>query len=120
MDALEIQPRRIYAKEVFAQEASTPQRRGHVHIPSFRDALQTKEQLVGSEDLSGESKGEKEEPQLTESKDAAEARKDIWSMDGDFIYRHHIEPRVQLHVPKEESDATRATRKNLDVLQEKT
>ena len=26
---------------------------------------------------------------------------DFWSIEGDFIYRHHIEPRVHLHVPKE-------------------
>ena len=45
---------------------------------------------------------------------------------GDFMYRHHIEPRVQLHVPKEETrpiplkyvDVTRTMHTNLDVLQE--
>ena len=35
--------------------------------------------------------------------DAAEARGDFWSIQGDFIYRHHVEPRVQLHVRKEET-----------------
>ena len=43
------------------------------------------------------------------------------------MYRHHIEPRVQFFVPREESfpipmkyiDVTRATFSNLDVLQEK-
>ena len=47
--------------------------------------------------------------------------------EGDFIYRHHVELRVQLRVPKEESfpnplkyiDVTRTTHTNLDVLQEK-
>ena len=47
-------------------------------------------------------------------------------MEGDFIYRHHVEPRVQLHVPKEETfptpltdtDGTRTTPTNLDVLPE--
>ena len=47
-------------------------------------------------------------------------------MEGDFIYHHHIEPRVQLCVPKEETfpiplkhiDVTRVTCTNLDVLQE--
>ena len=33
-----------------------------------------------------------------ETKDDAEARNDFWSIEGDFIYRHHVEPRVQLHV----------------------
>ena len=48
-------------------------------------------------------------------------------MEGDFIDRHHVEPRVQLYVPKEESftiplkyiDVTRTTHANLDMLQEK-
>ena len=48
-------------------------------------------------------------------------------IEGDFIYRHHIEPRVQLCVPKEESfpiplkciDVTRTEHTSLDVLQEK-
>ena len=45
----------------------------------------------------------------------------------DFIYRHHVEPRVKLHMPKEESfpfplkyiDVTRNTHTSLDVMQEK-
>ena len=35
--------------------------------------------------------------------DDAEAGRDFWSISGDFIYRHHVEPRVKLYVPKEES-----------------
>ena len=54
-------------------------------------------------------------------------KKDFWSIHGDFIYRHHTEPRVQLCVPKEETfpcplkhiDVTRATETNVDMLQEK-
>ena len=54
-------------------------------------------------------------------------RKDFWSIQGDFICRHHSQPRVQLCEPKEDSfpiplkyiDVTRATFTNLDVLQEK-
>ena len=68
-----------------------------------------------------------EEFQPTESKDDAEARADVWSTQGDFIYRHHTEPRVQLYVPKEEKftipleyiDVTRSTHTDLDVMQEK-
>ena len=53
--------------------------------------------------------------------------KTLSAMEGDFIYRHHVEPRVQLYVPKEETfpvklkyiDVTRTTHTNLDVLQEK-
>ena len=35
--------------------------------------------------------------------DDAEARNDFWSIFGDFIYRHHVEPRVKLFMPREES-----------------
>ena len=75
--------------------------------------------------ISGESQGDREEIQPEESEDDAGAQKDFWSIQGDFVYRHHIEPRVQLHVPKEESfpiplkyiDVSRTTRTNLDVKQ---
>ena len=48
-------------------------------------------------------------------------------MSGNFIYRHHVEPRVKLYSPREESfpiplklfDASRTTRTNLDVKQER-
>ena len=48
-------------------------------------------------------------------------------MSGNFIYRHHVEPRVKLYSPKEESfpvplkyiEVSRTSRTNLDVKQEK-
>ena len=51
---------------------------------------------------------------------------DFWSISGDFTYHHHVEPRVKLHTPREESfpiplkyiDVTRVTHTTLDVLQE--
>ena len=81
---------------------------------------------VRSEDLSGELQGEPGEPQPTESKNDAEVRADFWSIQGDFIYRQHNEPRVQLRVPKEEAfliplkyiDWTRTTHTDQDVMQE--
>ena len=84
-------------------------------------------QPLRSEGLSGELQGERGESQPTESTDEAEARADFWSIQGDFIYRHHNGPRVQLLVPKEETfpsplkhvDVTRSTHTDLDVLQEK-
>ena len=47
-------------------------------------------------------------------------------MSGNFIYRHHVEPRVKLYSPREESfpiplnyiDVTRATSTTLDVMRE--
>ena len=70
---------------------------------------------------------EKSQP-IDETKDDAQASNDSWSMEGDFIYRDHVEPRVQVYVPKEETfpiplkhiDVTRAAYTILDVLQEKT
>ena len=51
---------------------------------------------------------------------------DFWSMSGNFIYRHHVEPRVKLYSPRESFpipltyiDVTRTTHTNLDVKQEK-
>ena len=35
--------------------------------------------------------------------DAGEARNYFWSMSGNFMYRHHVEPRVKLYSPREES-----------------
>ena len=86
-----------------------------------------REQLVRREDVREENfKASRKGLNRQEAKDDAEAGKDFWSIEGDFIYRHHIEPRVQLYVPQEETflillkhiDVTRVTCTNLDVLQE--
>ena len=37
------------------------------------------------------------------TRDDAEANNDFWCIKGDFICRHHVEPRVKLYVPREES-----------------
>ena len=66
-------------------------------------------------------------PQLHDSfPDAGEAINDFCSMSESFIYRHHVEPRVKLDSPREESfpiplkyiDVSRTTHTNLDVKQE--
>ena len=57
---------------------------------------------------------------------AGEARNDFWSIAGNFIYRHHVETKVKLYSPREESfpiplkytDVSRTTQTNLDVMQE--
>ena len=110
MDASEIHPRRINAREVLVsqkgEEVIFPTADGTAKSSGrdyeFRVPTPRREHTVGSEDLSGELQGEPGEPQPTESKDDAEARADFWSIQGDS-YRHHTEPRVQLHVPKEET-----------------
>ena len=80
----------------------------------------------GQRDFQGESEGSPS-PLLQDSLlDAGEAIHDFWFMSGNFIYRHHVEPRVKLYPPREESfpiplkyiDVTRTTQTNLDVMQE--
>ena len=47
-------------------------------------------------------------------------------MSGNFIYRHHVEPRVKLYLPREDTfpiplkylDVSRTTHTNLDVMRE--
>ena len=76
-------------------------------------------------DFLGESEGSL--PPLHDSfPDAGEAMNDFWSMSGNFINRLHVEPRVKLYSPREESfpvphiyvDVSRTTRMNLDFIQE--
>ena len=77
-------------------------------------------------DFLGESEGSLPQPHDS-LPDAGEAMNDFWSMSGSFIYRHHVEPRVKLYSPREESfpiplkyiDVTRTTHTNWDVKQEK-
>ena len=77
-------------------------------------------------DFLGESEGSLPQPQDS-FPDAGEAINDFWSMSGNFTYRHHVEPRVKLYLPREESfpiplkyiDVSRTTHTNLDVKQEK-
>ena len=35
------------------------------------------------------------------TRDDEEAKNDFWTFTGEFIYRHHVAPRVKLYVPKE-------------------
>ena len=77
-------------------------------------------------DFLGESEGSLPQPHDS-FPDAGEAINDFWSMSGSFIYRHHVEARVKLYSPREESfpiplkyiDVSRTTRTNLDVKLEK-
>ena len=80
----------------------------------------------GHVDFLGESEGSLPPPHDS-FPDAGEAINDFWSMSGNFIYRHHVEPRVKLYLSREESfpiplkyiDVSRTTRTDLDVMQER-
>ena len=102
MDASEILSKRVNAKEVIF-----PKEKGEFIFPIADGRIKT---LGGDHDLrtstlvryrpiQGESNidflGESEWslPQLHDSlPDAGEAMNDFWSMSGNFIYRHHVEP----------------------------
>ena len=81
----------------------------------------------GQRDFLGESEGSLPPPPQDSFPDAGEAMNDFWSMSGNFIYRRHVEPRVKLYSPREESfpiplryiDVSRTTRTNLDVMLER-
>ena len=102
MDASEIYSERLDAKEVIF-----PKENGKSIFPAADGRIKT---LGGDQDLrtstlvrprpiQGESNidfvGESERslPQPQDSlPDAGEAMNDFWSMSGNFIYRHHVEP----------------------------
>ena len=111
MDASDNYPRRINAKEILIRQKDDefifPCAHGAAKLlgrdHEFREPTLRQEQLVKSEDLSEEIPGESGMSQPAESPHDAEARADCWSIQGDFIYRHHNEPRGQLDVSKEET-----------------
>ena len=139
MDASEIHAGRLNAKEVL-----TPKNGEHVDIPDRRWNSQNiwKSQVLRTstlirdpprprrrepEHLLGGSDGFS--PQFQDSSpDDGEARNDFWSISGNYICCHHVEPeRRRLYVPRGESfpiplryiDVTRATSTDLDVMLER-
>ena len=105
LDASEILALRLNAKEVITQKRGDnifPNRRLEQQKffgkdAGVRESSPRRDQLVRSEDLREELQGNSERSQPTdEKKDVAEARNDLWSIEWDVIYRHHVEPRVQL------------------------
>ena len=138
MDASEIHATRLNTKEVVlpksGENCKFPVADGKV-LPCGGDQGVRTSTLILNQPVRGESRHDF----LNESKgsppttcfresypDAGEARDDFWSISGDFIYRHHVEPRVKLYTPRRESfpiplkyiDVTRVTHTTLDVLQD--
>ena len=126
MDASEIYSKRLNAKEVIF-----PKEKGEFIFPIADGRIKT---LGGDQDLRTSTLvrhrpiQELSLPQPEDSLPASgEAINDFWSMSGNFIYRHHVEPRVKLYSPREASfpiplkyiDVSRTTHTNLDVKQEK-
>ena len=115
--------RRIYFSSRRWTNQNTRRRSGveNIHLGTASTNSRRK-----SRRFSGESEGSLPPPNDS-LPDAGEAINDFWSMSGSFIYRHHVEPRVKLYSPREESfpvppkyiDVSRTTHTNLDVKQEK-
>ena len=136
MDASEIYSKRLNAKEVIFPkhgEFIFPIADGRIKTLGGDQDLKTSTlvrhrpiQGESNIDFLGESEGSLPQPQDS-LPDAGEAINDFWSMSGSFIYRHHVERRVKLYSPREESfpiplkytDVSRTTHTNLDVKQEK-
>ena len=136
MDASE-----IYSKRPNAKEVVFPKENGKI-FPAADGRIKT---LGGDQDLKTSTlirqrptRGESHLDFLAESEgslppphdsfpDAGEAINDFWSTSGNFTYRHHVEHRVKLYSPREESfpvplkyiDVSRTTGTNLDVKQER-
>ena len=137
MDASEIYSKRLNAKEVmfskengkFTFSAADGRIKPLGGDQDLRTSTSILERPIRGEshiDFLGEAEGSL--PPLHDSfPDAGEAINDFWSMSGNFIYRHHVESRVKLYSPKEESfpialkyiDISRTTQTNLDVKQER-
>ena len=136
MDASEIYSKGLNAKEViFPKEGEFifTIADGRIKTPGgdqdLRTSILIRPRPIRGEshvDFLGESEGSLPQPHDS-LPDAGEAINDFWSMSGSFIFRHHVEPRVKLYSPREESfpiplkyiDVTRTTHTNLDVKQEK-
>ena len=123
MDASEIYSKRLNAKEVIFPKQGEfifPIADGRIKTPGGDQELRTSS-FVRHRPIQGERNIQDSFP------DAGEAINDFWSMSGSFIYRHHVEPRVKLYSPREESfpiplkyiDVSTTTHTNLDVKQEK-
>ena len=123
MDASE-----IYSRKTQCERGNVSQRKRRIYF-SNRTSTWIRERPIRGEghlDFLGESEGSLSPPHDS-FPDACEAMDDFWSMSGNFIYRHHVEPRVKLYLPREESfpiplkyiDVSRTTHTNLDVTQER-
>ena len=107
MAASELHARRLNAKEVLTSMKNDifvfPVADGTVKSPGGDRRLRPSTLIRGrpergeeQEVLRGESDGLSSPSPLQDdsTRDDAEANNDFWSFAGDFIYRHHVEPRV--------------------------
>ena len=99
---------RINAKEVLISpkrdDFTFPVADGTAKLPGrdyeHREPTLRRERTVRSEDFNRELQSLNRQNLQTKLKPSA----DFWSTQGDFIYRHHHELRVQLYVPKDDNE----------------
>ena len=130
MDASELHARRLNAKKVLTPMKGDnfifPVVDGTVKISGRDQDLRTSTLIRDSPDR-GKEQDDPTPHQDDSTGDGEEAQSDFWTVTGDFIYRHHVDPRIKLYVPREESfpiplkyiDVTRTTKTSQDVLLEK-
>ena len=126
LDASEIHARRLNAKEVFTSK------NGESFKFPFADGKRSWSQRIPTKaGPNNESRSQRRTPRKpgeVSTKRNTRSRWSqqwLWSIESDFIYRHHTEPRVHLYVPKEESfpiplkyfDLTKTTFTSLEGLQ---
>ena len=117
------QKRRFYFSNSRWTNQNTWRRSGTENIHFDTAATNSRRESRG---LFGKSEGSLPQPEDS-CPGASEAIFDFWSMSGHFKNHHHVEARVKLYSPSEESfllplkytDVTRTTHTNLDVKQEK-
>ena len=103
MDASEIFSKRLNAKEViFPKQGEFVFPIADGRIKPLEEIRHRPIQGESNIDFLGESEGSLPQPQNS-FPDAGKANNRFWSMSGNFIYRHHVEPRVKLCSPREES-----------------
>ena len=134
MDASE-----IYCKRTHCKGSDISRKNLKVHFSSRRWTNQTSWRRSGTQNIRldtgtsssrreslrifrGESEGSLQ-PLHDSFLDACEAINDFWSMSGNFIYRHHVEPRVKLflaeRIPLKYKYVSITTPTNFDIKQEK-
>ena len=100
-----------------AKEIITPKKSEHLKFPvadgtaklcgrdyGVREPTVRRNQTVRSEDLKEDLQGNSESHnQQTKPRMTQQPAMTFGQMEGDFIYRHQVELRVQLYVPKEET-----------------
>ena len=133
--------RNSYSKRLNAKEVMFPKEKGEFIFPiadgriktpggdqDLRTSTSIRHRPIQGEshlDFLGDSEGSLPPPDDS-FPDVGEAINDFWSMSRNFIYRHHVEPRVKLYSTRKESfptplkyiDVSRTTHTNLDVMQE--